>query len=60
MKWPKSHHHEWDIVGVNTGEYVLLGGMATAILYRCASCGRVDTRTIKGWWTIDQLKSGKK
>jgi hypothetical protein len=43
------HHHEYEILRVIHGRYVLLGGNATTVYEKC-SCGALRYRTLDGTW----------
>jgi hypothetical protein len=60
------HEHDWEVRGaqqlyrVNTAYGVPIqrteeGVPITKVLYRCRECGEVDTETLDGHWTYEQL-----
>lgn len=53
------HQHKWEVVAVTNGTFVLLGGIGTNILQRC-ECGKVQTETINGYWTLEQVRGEHK
>ena len=49
------HRHKWRAALAHMGEFALLGGDCTLVLYRCGECGASETKTINGHWTVEEL-----
>lgn len=53
--------HDWEYIDVTQGEsQFICKGDVTCILMRCKKCHDVQTKTINGRWTMDQLNTPTK
>ena len=53
---PNIHwRHRWEAISAQPGEFAIVKGAGTAILYRCERCNQVKSDAINGYWTLDQI-----